>query len=282
MEQLIQFTNRNRVYSNCTRFIRRKQVAATLSIHFVFSGNETFQIGHKRLNVHPDSFLVIKENTSYTQIIDSDLPVDVFSMYFDARFIDEFEAASGLTTNKISKHLGVFNETLYPLTGNLKYTINHLKEKVHHGVKDEALLNHYLYHILISYQQLYNQQIRYTERLHFVKQITRAEVYHRVTMAREYLFSNYSENVSIKQLAEYCSLSVNHLHMAFKEVYQFTPHQYLTSIRLRRAKILLRQSQYAINEIAGIVGFESTSSFIRLFKKYGQITPQAYRCSGIA
>jgi len=72
-------------------------------------------------------------------------------------------------------------------------------------------------------------------------------------------------------------LSVNHLLRTFKQAFNQSPHQYLTNIRMQKALFLLKNSQYPVNEITSLVGFDSTSSFIRLFRGKMKLTPHEYR-----
>jgi AraC-like DNA-binding protein len=54
---------------------------------------------------------------------------------------------------------------------------------------------------------------------------------------------------------------------------------YANHIRIEKAKHLLRTSGLQIQEIGYSLGFESSTYFIRLFKKYVGVTPEAYRNS---
>jgi len=64
----------------------------------------------------------------------------------------------------------------------------------------------------------------------------------------------------------------------FKSIYGKTPHQYLTQVRIEKAKELLNQS-FSVSEICYSIGFDSVSSFTGLFKKIYSLTPSAYQQS---
>ncbi|MNY61257.1 HTH-type transcriptional activator RhaS [compost metagenome] len=91
------------------------------------------------------------------------------------------------------------------------------------------------------------------------------------------MISNYNKNIRLDDIAQMACLSVNHLLRTFKQAYQQSPHQFLTKIRLQQAKHLLKNTDYPVNEIVDIVGFECPSSFIRLFRNSFNITPGQYR-----
>jgi AraC-like DNA-binding protein len=58
-----------------------------------------------------------------------------------------------------------------------------------------------------------------------------------------------------------------------------SPSEFIREVRLKKAVILLKKDDYNIDEIAIIVGFNSTSYFIRSFKKKYEMTPSAFKQS---
>jgi AraC family transcriptional regulator len=140
------------------------------------------------------------------------------------------------------------------------------------------LINEYLHHCLINYFRVYDEEIfMKAERLNFLSPVTKTEILRRLSLAKEYLCSNYNQNISLDELAKYSGLSITHLLRTFKQAFNLSPHQYLTAIRLRRARLLLKSTDYSINEVVSLVGFECPSSFIRLFRTNYNITPLKYR-----
>lgn len=53
--------------------------------------------------------------------------------------------------------------------------------------------------------------------------------------------------------------------------------EYLTEVRIQKAKELLRTTNFKIYEIAEMVGYQSTEHFNRMFKKKMQMSPSAFR-----
>lgn len=53
--------------------------------------------------------------------------------------------------------------------------------------------------------------------------------------------------------------------------------KYLSDFRLKKAKILLRETELNINEIANMTGFATANYFVRVFKKQENCTPKEYR-----
>jgi AraC-like DNA-binding protein len=101
-------------------------------------------------------------------------------------------------------------------------------------------------------------------------------LYRRIVLAKLFIDCNYSSNIPLDVIADESFLSKFHFIRLFKKIYAQTPHQYLTSVRIERAKQLL-QNNVAISEVCHEVGFESISSFTGLFKRVVRKTPSAYQ-----
>lgn len=82
---------------------------------------------------------------------------------------------------------------------------------------------------------------------------------------------------SANDFAENISVHVNHLNKALKEVLHKSTSEIIHERILVEAKILLKQSQKDVSEIAYKLGFKERTHFHNFFKKQTQITPTQYR-----
>lgn len=82
---------------------------------------------------------------------------------------------------------------------------------------------------------------------------------------------------SISMLAEQLGISEVYLRKLFKEAYGVSPSSYLTSIRLKNARTLMRYTFLTLEECAVQSGFSSLQYFCRIFKKETGISPGKYR-----
>jgi AraC-like DNA-binding protein len=96
-----------------------------------------------------------------------------------------------------------------------------------------------------------------------------------VQQARDYLEDHYTENVTLEQLASYVHVSPFHLLRVFRDVVGLPPHNYLTQVRVRRARQLL-QASLRPAEVALAVGFTDQSHLTRHFKALVGVTPARY------
>jgi len=95
--------------------------------------------------------------------------------------------------------------------------------------------------------------------------------------AQDYLTANYRNRITLDLLAEAVSLNKFYLQKLFLQKTALTPNQFLTRIRISRAKELLRMTKLPISAIAEEVGIESASYFISVFRSHEAMTPAEYR-----
>jgi len=277
--------NNNKILSETRAHRFQTQSASDFCIKFALGGNELYRLGKRELSVYSDSFLILNKGTQYTSKIDSDIPVESFSLFFDQGFLNDFNrsysADNALLLDQPAgdNEFGLdFSETIYPFSGDLRFNVTHLKNNLDNGLQDELLINEYMHHCLINYYEIYKAEIsNKVEKLKFRSRSTKIEILKRLNLAKDYMYTNYNKNIVLEDLAKHSCLSVNHLLRTFKQAFNQSPHQFLIQLRLQRAKILLKTSKYPINEVVCMVGFECPSSFIRLFKDRYNITPMKFR-----
>lgn len=120
----------------------------------------------------------------------------------------------------------------------------------------------------------------------FDRELSRKRVITNEYMDREmdnavYYFSeNYNKDISIEQYAESRGMSVSWFIRNFKKFTGTAPMQFIVSMRINNAQILLEQTNYTINEIAKIVGYDDQLYFSRLFRKQKGFSPSQYRKIG--
>jgi AraC-like DNA-binding protein len=82
---------------------------------------------------------------------------------------------------------------------------------------------------------------------------------------------------TVSEYADYLSVTPNHLLKCVKNTTGKTAHELLDEMRILESKVLLKQTDKSISEIADAIGKEDPSDFSRFFKlKTGQ-TPNQYR-----
>ncbi|HBE77191.1 MAG TPA: hypothetical protein DDW65_05345 [Firmicutes bacterium] len=95
--------------------------------------------------------------------------------------------------------------------------------------------------------------------------------------AREYIRAHYHENISLKSVAEYLNVSEAYISRMFTKEMGESFINYVTNLRIEKAKDLLKNSNLSINEISELVGYYNQEHFSRVFKKHEGCSPNKYR-----
>ncbi len=99
----------------------------------------------------------------------------------------------------------------------------------------------------------------------------------RIENAVTHIEKHFTENVSVEQLAKLSNMSIAHFHKCFKAQVGCSAITYKHNLCIRKAQILLTESDLSIEEISGIVGFNSSIYFREIFKKKTGTSPNEYR-----
>lgn len=104
----------------------------------------------------------------------------------------------------------------------------------------------------------------------------RHPTYERLRRVLDHMQENYAESLRVQVLAELAALSVAQLERHFRRVFQLTPQQVLTKLRIEAAMRLL-QGGGTVASIGLACGFVDQSAFARQFKATVGMTPRDYR-----
>ncbi len=131
----------------------------------------------------------------------------------------------------------------------------------------DEMLTLLLRHLLIIFhRKLINTHIAKNEYLDYEMDI-----------AVSYFNENYNRDIHIENYAAARGMSVSWFIRNFKKYTGTTPMQFITSIRITNAQMLLETTNYAINEISRIVGYDNPLYFSRLFRKLKGCPPSHCR-----
>lgn len=100
-------------------------------------------------------------------------------------------------------------------------------------------------------------------------------LYKRIVEAKLYIDAHFVDKIDLDNMASQACFSKYHFLRLFKQAFGTSPHQYLTQVRIAKAKELLRQGR-SVAETCEATGFDSIPSFTLLFKKVVGSSPKAY------
>ena len=105
---------------------------------------------------------------------------------------------------------------------------------------------------------------------------SRGPIYEQLRQALTYLNQHFAENVRMQTLMELTGFSASKLQRYFRQVFQLTPQQVLTRLRIQMAIRRVRGGE-SIASIGQACGFTDQSAFTRQFKATVGMTPRDYR-----
>lgn len=94
---------------------------------------------------------------------------------------------------------------------------------------------------------------------------------------KNFLDENYHKNLKIEEISKIIGLNPNKLRKEFKEHYQTTIIDYISELRMLKAKKMIVNNHIMIKEIAIECGYEYVQNFTRAFKKKFGISPEKLR-----
>lgn len=92
-----------------------------------------------------------------------------------------------------------------------------------------------------------------------------------------YIYGHFAEKLTLDALAAQCGLQKNHFITAFKRRYGEAPYARVMRLRLAKAKVLLRSTDYTVSHIAALSGFPSSMALANAFHKDTGMTPTQFR-----
>jgi|TARA_R110000744_G_scaffold58481_1_gene122123 AraC-like DNA-binding protein len=108
-------------------------------------------------------------------------------------------------------------------------------------------------------------------------QSTKSNVKKEFGMVLNHIHENLHENLTVKQLADFCHLNTDYFSRVFNENFGMRPNKYIQSKRIERAQLLLLSTNNSLKQIAEKVGLENLSYFTRIFKSQTGVTPGIFR-----
>ena len=225
-------------------------------LHFITKGKGKLVVDGKEFIVKKgDCFLIPPDLTTYYEA-NKENPYTYYWVGFDGLEAKDLLEKSGFITNKNyvihpEKYNAVFDKfASFEITSTDDY--------------------------VIPYQLLGKLYMLFSE-IMSKETVDTKEKSNYVELAIKYMNLNYSKNISIELLSKVIGVERTYFYRIFKEATKMGPKEYLSSLRIEKAKMLLCNTNMNIKEVALQVGFSNYLSFVRTFSdKYG-ISPTVYR-----
>ncbi len=103
------------------------------------------------------------------------------------------------------------------------------------------------------------------------------QTYRSLAHARDFMRHAYQRPINLLDISAQANLSPYHFLRVYKLTFQETPHEFVTRLRIERAKTLLARGSHNVTEACFEVGFSSLGSFSTLFTHRVGMSPSEYR-----
>ena len=125
---------------------------------------------------------------------------------------------------------------------------------------------------LVTYLKRAGHQSQFSEPLKF--QSSRNG---HIDRMHQWLIDHYQQEVTVEQLAEQIGVSPRHLNRLVQTHFLMSASKYIEHIKLEQSKIYLGKKDIAVEQVAAMVGFKSSDSFRRSFRRKYGIVPSTYQ-----
>jgi AraC family transcriptional regulator len=263
----------------------RPDIKGPFSFFLNLQGNSFCSVDRQTARIDEDHYFVSNRSQLYTlQVEERSVKTETFNIHFGEFFSEsilnslvtpahkildagaEKQLSPVLFFNQLHRRDATFNALIRAiLTSHKENGYNKLRF-------DEQMT------ALLSYHLQQHQHIaKIVNKLPPVQQATRIELYKRLSRAMDVLRSGFCGEVSLDELATEACLSKYHFLRLFRTAYGLSPYQYIQHLRIEKARALLSGSVIPINDLAGLLGFENSQSFSRLFFQRTGFYPTQYR-----
>lgn len=257
-------------YKRWHEFEMESHQHSAMEIMYVIDGKCQIEIDERIVHMRKGQYIFIQSNVPHRLIIDKDHPCRMLNIEF---ILDSNKAIPYMSMDRLFqthpslKALFDLDERYFLLKDDeaVYVTLRHLVlELDHQSASNQLLIDNLMIQLLlwIDRNRLeYNDQ---ADNQHIKKALT-------------YIHEHYDTDLKIERLARITHLHPSYLHKIFRQSQGMTINQYITKVRLDKAKMLLVHTEIPVTEISNYVGVNTSQYFSNLFKKETGLSPSAYR-----
>ncbi len=230
-----------------------------------------------------DNYLIVNQGYNYRSEIDSTKPLEALIVAFNPEFVDDFLRVNEVCPEHLLDEPEVGPEqsnTFFENTYASDAQISHLLGQIRAGILNEegSLFFDGLYYQLLERMfEMHSVTLDHVHQIPLMRTSTKIELFRRIGMAKDYIDAHIKEDLDIDEISQVAALSSFHFLRMFKLIYGQTPHNYITSERMKLAAFLLNSSELPVGQVCQEVGFENISSFGRLFRSRFGVTASEFR-----
>ena len=238
-------------------------------------GGGTFQYASKTYDVQPGDVFVTNNYETHVAVTQQAHQKYVFLIFLPA-----FISGSGAPGQELNdRYLETF-----------QYNPRHSDNRIPRGTESAAKLRELMLEALAAYTlRAENWQMRVDI---LVRQIllglrsiyarpaaaaTTLRISPKLLSAQEYINANYTQPLTVEEVARVCGMYPTYFRHVFKETFQVSFKEYVTQMRVAQAKLALSGGDSSISRIIEETGYTNATQFYHIFRRYTGMTPAEYR-----
>lgn len=256
----------------------RDHIRGPLSLFMNIAGEGHVETGRQRTAIKEGFFFVTNPGQHYT--LDIAKPAHTFNIHFGDHFAEQIFQAIVHRPEALLDHGSAlpldrleFYNRLHRRSEAVDRIIQSIYGEQASGMALEEKLGNIMEHLLHDEARL--KQSAYA--LPTLRTATREALIKQLTRATDYIYSFYTRDLSLDELAAAACLSKFHFLRLFKIVFGKTPHQFINEVRIAQSRALLKQRKLDVKNIARAVGFNAPSSFSRTFYQHTGVYPTQFQ-----
>ena len=227
-------------------------------IHYIISGHGTYTVDNHQHHLGPGDAFLIRPGKTVVYTADQDDPWRYCFFAFNGQAVENFLSRTAFAFADVT-HIAddSINDLVCEATTELSsfppnadmYAISHLMKMLLFFAEHNTLAD--------------------PEKI----QPLRSDI----QKVLDYIDYHYADPITVQEMSRLVALERSYFCRIFKSAVGVSPKEYLTKLRLDKARYLLTETNLPIGKISESVGFFSFSSFSRLFTAQYQQSPSQYR-----
>lgn len=266
-------------YINANSFEECDWHVTRLSLNFNLDGRQTYFAGSRAFSISPSKYLLINEGQVFKTSVKTEASNRMVTLAFKVGLAEQILQSlhvkdPALLDDPFRSSTGSaeFIEKTYSTDLRIKAAVTKLIDCEYEQFEIEQKLENVLTYVITQQLNIRKEILSIAKS----KATTRMEIYRRLHWSLDFLHDNFTNDITVEQLAKEACLSTFHYKRLFSELFKISPYQYLIHKRLEEACSLLR-NEIKISDVCRKVGWKDPSSFTRLFKRRFAMTPEQFR-----
>ncbi|MEM8641042.1 MAG: AraC family transcriptional regulator [Cyanobacteria bacterium P01_G01_bin.54] len=205
-------------------------------------------------------------------------PIHVVMVYVDPQYFETFDwgdrcpTVSTLQTLLAGDRTQRFHQSLGRITPQIQQVLQHIIHCPYQGMMQQLYLES-------KALELFTLQFAAWADVGPTKRSTplRSHDIQQLHAAREILIQQIEQPPSLSELSRRVGLNDRKLKQGFRQLFGTTVFGYLQNHRMEQAKVLLRDADFSIAQVAFRVGYTNPEAFSTAFRRQFAISPKAYQ-----